>query len=679
MAEVLLASGNTHKLEEFRELFAGLPVRVLGPADWQARGHPPLPDVAETGLTFLDNALLKAASACRATGLTCVADDSGLAVDALGGKPGVNSARYAGPDATDADNRALLLENLADIADRRAAFHCVLVVCGPLAEGPDCGRTEDGLPWRAFSGVGEGTILTEAIGAGGFGYDSLFHHEALGRTFAEATSAEKHALSHRGHAFEQLKTWLAAIQVTSHAGNPDKVRKPLYVRAIGLTTLTTALERTLAKRLRYADAALETALVEQPTLGSKERAAVGHLHWYTLRHLSFLQIATRAVAGDRPPSEPPDPRTLAARDGPLLAALALSDVDALGDPRDHTKKAGPPSALAGLAARTPQLRLPMPTDQADSVLRAATYAVRAMPDEARQALELGYPLAFLQACREELGDVHALAALNYLNGRGPLTVRANRLKTNRDKLAEVLAEAGVATVALDDLPDALLCLEPGRLTTLAQYEAGWFEIQDEGSQRIVAAVQAQAGQIVLDWCAGAGGKTLGLAAALAGTGTLIALDTHKARLAECRRRLDRAGCEAVETRQLSASGAMDLPLADAVLVDAPCTSSGALRRNPELRWHLDRDWLTSFAPQQLSILRRASEFVKPGGRLVYATCSLLRRENEDVVTFFTQEARHFRISDDHRHGPASAAYLAQHPLAQVGPDGFYCCVLRRDP
>lgn len=675
---LLLASGNTHKLQEFAELCADLDVRLLGPRQLEV----PLPEVDETGDTFLANALLKAASACRATGLTCVADDSGLSVVALDGAPGVRSARFAGPDATDAQNRELLLQKLRDVSERRAAFHCVLVACGPLAEGPGCGRTDDGLPWRAFAGSVQGRILTEEHGHGGFGYDALFHHDGLGRTFAEATPEQKHALSHRGHAFAQFRTWLAFARKPAPSpatpGDPQTAR-PLFVRPTGVQALGQTLERTLQRKLRYADVALDSVLEEQPSLGSKERAALAQLHWHAMRRLGFLQLAVRAVAGDPTPTEPLDPRTLTPRDAPLLASLTLADVDAQGTPRDHTKKAGPASLLSAVVGRAPQMATVLPPDRLDSVLRGATYAVRQMAGDAQIALDLGYPLAFWQACRDELGEEHAKRGLTYLNSRGPLTLRANRLKTDRDTLAARLHDHGIETVALDDLPDALLCLGPARLTKLPEYTDGWFEVQDEGSQRIVAALDVQPGETVLDWCAGAGGKTLALAAALARKGQLVALDTHAKRLEECRRRLERAGAAQVRTVQMTTHGTVGAPLADAVLIDAPCTSSGALRRNPELRWHLDRDWLGGFAPQQLQILRRAATFVKPGGRLAYATCSLLRRENESVVGFFLEEARHFRISHDHRWGPADPAYLARHPLAHAGPDGFYCCVLRRDP
>jgi len=222
-------------------------------------------------------------------------------------------------------------------------------------------------------------------------------------------------------------------------------------------------------------------------------------------------------------------------------------------------------------------------------------------------------------------------------------------------------------------------LESARLTSLDAYQQGWFEVQDEGSQHIARMVAAQPGEAIIDWCAGAGGKALALASAMRNRGDLVALDTHEKRLAECERRLARAGATCARTRLVlhGDQPVAGVPQANAVLVDAPCSSSGALRRNPELRWHLDDAWLGRFPEQQQAILRRAANHVRPGGRLVYATCSVLRRENEDVVRAFLAERREFAIAAERRFGAADADFLALKPLAQTGPDGFYCCALQR--
>ena len=674
-ARLLLASGNQHKLIEFREMCAPLGLDVIGPAQWVAEGGAPLPDVDETETTFLGNALLKAASAHRATGLNVLADDSGLAVDALGGAPGVKSARYAGPQATDAENRALLLNNLGDVpaGKRQAAFHCVLVLCGPLAEGPGCGRTDDGLPWRAFAGKVEGEILTAEVGDGGFGYDALFAHAGLGQTFAQAAATEKHAVSHRGRAFARLQLYLGALPAQLGRG------RPMYLKPAGMQALAQAIDGVLGRHLRHADAALEQALGDRPELGGKERAAIADMHWHTLRRLSFLHLARLAMRGTDVPSRAPDPRSLMRTEAPLLACLALADVDPAGLPRDHLRKGVHESALSALCERNPGFvdRLPDTLERLDAALRSATWALSKLPEADRVAMELGVNPTLWLALKADMGEASARLALGYLNNRGPLVVRANPLRAAPAAVVHALDTLGVQTLPVPELTGALLCLQSGRLTRLPLFESGGFEVQDEGSQHITRAVGAAPGMTIIDWCAGAGGKSLGLAGALAGKGRLIALDTHRQRLDECDRRLRRAGVHNAETRWLQGGKAHGLPMADAVLVDAPCTSTGALRRNPELRWQIDEAWLGRFPEQQLTILRRASEHVRPGGRVVYATCSLLKRENESVVATFLASSPQFRKVSETRVGPANAAFLDTHPLAPIGPDGFYFCVLER--
>jgi XTP/dITP diphosphohydrolase len=191
-----VATGNAGKLREFRALLAGLPFEVVGQAE--------LGVVApeETGTRFVDNALLKARHAAAVTGLEALADDSGLEVDALGGAPGVFSARYAGEAADDAANNAKLIAALATVPPplRSARYRCVLVLLGP---GPDAA------PLIA-EGVWEGSILTSPRGSGGFGYDPYFWLPELGASAAELDPALKNRLSHRGRAFAALRALWAA-------------------------------------------------------------------------------------------------------------------------------------------------------------------------------------------------------------------------------------------------------------------------------------------------------------------------------------------------------------------------------------------------------------------------------------------------------------------------------------
>lgn len=196
MKEVILASGNRGKLAELGPLFAAVGWQLVPQSAFAIDPAP------EDGLTFVENALAKARHVSAATGHPALADDSGLIVDALSGAPGVYSARYAGPDATDADNNARLLAELGERPDRSARFCCVLVWLQHAA---------DPLPLIA-SGVWEGEILMAPRGEQGFGYDPLFFDPRLGRAAAELSRDDKAAISHRGHAVRALQQALQAPQ-----------------------------------------------------------------------------------------------------------------------------------------------------------------------------------------------------------------------------------------------------------------------------------------------------------------------------------------------------------------------------------------------------------------------------------------------------------------------------------
>lgn len=684
-AELVLASGNAKKLAELRALVEPLGCHVRSPADVLERSGLPWPEPEETEATFVGNGLIKAVAALGLlqdrpewSGVSVLADDSGLCVEALDGGPGVHSARYAGPTATDAANRQQLLAALAGVADNRrsAHFRCTLVLAGPLADGPGCRRTEAGVPWRAFEGRCNGKILMEEQGDGGFGYDPLFWSDDLQQSFATASGAEKATVSHRGKAVARLALYLRAALTATERD------KPLFLRRLGLEALTRALDGTLRKEVRYADQALEQALHNAPQLGSKERAAVADLHWHALRRMGRLALARLALKQVVLPKKPVDPRQWPVQDVRQWSLLALADVTANGLARDPRPKPGVESALGAMCSRNTDLAqlLPYTPDQLHTALRAASYAVDTWPDPARFAAEHDAPEALAATLRADMGDAAASMALQYLSERAPLTLRVNPEKASRDQVQEVLAKAGIAADPIPDLPWALQCRQSARVTAVPAFAAGWFEIQDAGSQRLAQMVGAQPGELVLDWCAGAGGKTLAMAANMQGRGRLVALDRHAARLQECARRLQRNGVTMAQTRVLDASqkGLADLvDKADRVLVDAPCSSSGALRRNPEMRWHMDGDWLGRFPHQQLAIVHRAAKHVRAGGTLVYATCSLMRAENEGVAEAFAASHPDFQIVQQERVGPANPAWLALGPLASQGPDGFYCCVLRR--
>lgn len=276
--------------------------------------------------------------------------------------------------------------------------------------------------------------------------------------------------------------------------------------------------------------------------------------------------------------------------------------------------------------------------------------------------------------------------------RPPLDLRVNRLKAEPGKVAAALASVGAEPVP--GVPDALRIAAiagGGRHPNVQADPAfleGWFEVQDAGSQMAALLAGAQSGMQVLDLCAGAGGKTLAMAAAMGNTGQIFAHDADKQRLAPIVERLKRAGCRNVqvvgEAGPLAAlDGQMDL-----VLVDAPCTGSGTWRRRPDAKWRLTDRQLAIRTAEQAGILDAAARKVRPGGRLVYVTCSVFAEENEHQAAAFLE--RHGDFEPEDHAGLWQATFDLPSAMAAIDPrtgirlspartqtDGFFVAALRR--
>ena len=289
----------------------------------------------------------------------------------------------------------------------------------------------------------------------------------------------------------------------------------------------------------------------------------------------------------------------------------------------------------------------------------------------------------------EYGDDAApLAAA--LNQRAPLTLRANTLKTTRDALLARFDREGIAATAGAFAPHAITLASRIDVFGMSAYDEGLFEVQDEGSQLIAELVAPSPQSIVVDACAGSGGKTLALAATMQGKGRLLALDVDSRKLQELKKRARHAGLSSVQALH-TAPDAWPRDVSalvgkfDRVLVDAPCTGTGALRRNPEIRWRLSEDDVTAFSAEQEHLARRAVPLLATGGQLIYATCSLLRAENEAVVERLLASARELecvalaaKLGDSlgARLSDSSGRYLKTSP-SQHGTDAFFAAVLRR--
>jgi 16S rRNA (cytosine967-C5)-methyltransferase len=260
--------------------------------------------------------------------------------------------------------------------------------------------------------------------------------------------------------------------------------------------------------------------------------------------------------------------------------------------------------------------------------------------------------------------------------RAPLDLRVNVARSSRDELLSQFDAAAPTPIS----PWGIRLPADSRVDDHAAYAAGMIEIQDEGSQLIALACEPEAGERIIDLCAGAGGKSLAIAAAAPGA-SVIATDSNRARLSKLAPRAERAGA-AVETRLLSPPGELDElsdwhGAADLVLVDAPCSGSGTWRRNPEGRWRLNHERLNRLVEVQQRLLDIAATLVRPGGRLVYAVCSLLSREGAGQIDGFLQSHSSW-ISED----PLIAAGRSDGvgrllTPGHDGTDGFFIARLKR--
>jgi 16S rRNA (cytosine967-C5)-methyltransferase len=309
-----------------------------------------------------------------------------------------------------------------------------------------------------------------------------------------------------------------------------------------------------------------------------------------------------------------------------------------------------------------------------------------LPDALRHNL----PDWLADALRAQLDPAAFHALTEALLKPAPLDVRVNVVKARREDVRRALREAGIGAEPTPYSPVGLRIEGRPVLNKLDLFRAGEFEVQDEGSQLLALLVEARRGEIVVDFCAGAGGKTLALGAAMRDTGRLYAFDTSGHRLDAMKPRLARAGLTNVHPVQIAHERDERVGRlagkADRVLVDAPCSGLGTLRRNPDLKWRQTPASIEALCAQQGSILEQAARLVKAGGRLVYATCSLLAIENEAIARTFEQSHPEFSTVDAavalRRCRIERAADLVQGPRLRLWPhlhetDGFYAALWQR--
>jgi 16S rRNA (cytosine967-C5)-methyltransferase len=409
-------------------------------------------------------------------------------------------------------------------------------------------------------------------------------------------------------------------------------------------------------------------------LGSKERRFIAERFFGMVRH--HVLIAARLGQAFRAAgiAVVPDPLPTCA----LVAAYAI--LIAL-DPVETT-----------IEAVAESCRTALPGLDAESILRflPASELPEAVRADTVQHIATLHSLAssVVREWVERWGAAEAGRLAETLNQQAPLSLRVNPLRCSVERCRESLAAAGIETGPPVLSPTALVLRRRVTLDSLGPYRDGWFEMQDEGSQLLSLLLEVSPGMTVVDACAGGGGKTLHLAALMQNTGSLTAIDTDERKLEQLRMRVIRAGVSIVHTLSARSQQAEIHRLdgrADAVLVDAPCSGFGTLRRNPGLKFGFRPEFSARLAATQRYLLDVYARLVKPGGRLVYSTCTLLRRENEEIAEDFLHRSSGFTLIPAgeilQEQGIAvdvDSPYLLLLPHRST-TDGFFAAVFTRRP
>ena len=271
---------------------------------------------------------------------------------------------------------------------------------------------------------------------------------------------------------------------------------------------------------------------------------------------------------------------------------------------------------------------------------------------------------------KELGKEVWEKELTAQNEQAKVILRVNTLKTTKEKVRAILMDNNIETELIKDQPDALVLKERANVFMIPAFKEGFYEVQDASSQLVAYFLDVKPGMRVVDTCAGAGGKTLHLASLMENKGQLIAMDIYESKLKQLKIRAKRNGVFNAEFRVIDTTKVIKRlhEKADRVLIDAPCSGLGVLKRNPDSKWKLQPEFIDNIKKVQEEVLKNYSKIVKPGGKLVYATCSILPSENQDQIKKFlnSEEGKSFTFVKD-------KSILAH----QSGFDGFYMALMEK--
>jgi 16S rRNA (cytosine967-C5)-methyltransferase len=414
------------------------------------------------------------------------------------------------------------------------------------------------------------------------------------------------------------------------------------------------LEAIAAAPRKPADAVANDFFRGRRYIGGGDRRAVSEQVWFVLRHQRRLAWWIERAQGS------PTPRLLASA-AAVLSGQVYGDVCAMFSGGRYAPE-------------------PLDTEEAETLRRLKGHSVEhpAMPAAVRYEVP-DWILPLIEARFGTETERQMAAMLS----PAPLDLRVNLLKGTRDEAIRALAAEGMTAKPAQLSPWGLRIEGRRPVVTGEAFQSGLVEIQDEGSQIVALLAEPQPGMRVLDYCAGAGGKTLAMAMMMQNKGHILASDTSGPRLEGAVRRLRRAGVHNVEQHLLIPGdnkwAKRRRETCDRVLVDAPCTGTGTWRRNPDARARLTEADLADLVEKQAAILHDAARFLRKGGRLVYATCSILPAENEEQVQRFLAQHADFALVEP---GAPEAAALSHGGMVHLTPadhgtDGFFAAVLER--